>query len=268
MAEKALSTQAAMKTHEMDFSIEQYQQEGYTGPLPLLSAEEAAAGRTAYFHAIGQSEAAPGPTNEPPGGFNLRYRWAYELATHGKTLDYAEEILGPDIVLWAMVFWYKEPHNTKYIPWHQDATYWPMEPRINLTAWVALGPTFRDNGCLRLIPGSHKRWLDEYYQPLDQNSAFHDGLTADQVDESSALDLEMSPGEVVFFNEATLHCSDANVSDIPRLAYALRFTTPEVKFDPDGLKEKGIDYLTKTMLVRGEDRYHYNDSLKAGPPEA
>ena len=73
---------------------------------------------------------------------NLRFRWAYELATHQRILDYAERILGPDIVLWAMVFWYKEPHNSKYIPWHQDATYWPMEPRINLTAWMALGPTF------------------------------------------------------------------------------------------------------------------------------
>ena len=247
------------------FSPDQYRQAGYTGPVPILSEEEAAAGRKAYFSAIGQSEATPGPTNERPGGFNLRFRWAYELATHQKTLDHAERILGPDIVLWAMVFWYKEPHNSKYIPWHQDATYWPMEPRINLTAWVALGPTFRENGCLRLIPGSHSQWLDEQHQPLDRESAFGHGLSADQVDESSALDLEMAPGEVVFFNEATLHGSDANSSDMPRLAYALRFTTPEVKFDPDGWKEISNYYLG-TMLVRGEDRFHYNDSLKAEPP--
>ena len=253
-------------TPSSGFSPDQYRQTGFTGPVPLLSKEEAATGRKAYFTAIGQSEATAGSTEERPGGFNLRYRWAYELATNQRILDHVERILGQDIVLWAMVFWYKEPHNIKYIPWHQDATYWPMEPRINLTAWVALGPTYRENGCLRLIPGSHKQWLDEQHQRLEGDSSFSHGLTADQVDESSALDLEMTPGEVVFFNEAIQHGSDGNSTDMPRLAYALRFTTPEVKFDPDGLKEKGLEYLVKTMLVRGEDRFHYNDSLKAEPP--
>lgn len=248
------------------FSPDQYREEGYTGPVQLLSHGEAAAGRKAYFTAIGQSEATAGPTKERPGGFNLRYRWAYELATNERILNHVEQILGLDIVLWAMVFWYKEPHNIKYIPWHQDASYWPMEPRINLTAWVALGPTFRENGCLRLIPGSHRKWLDEQQQHLDQDSAFPKGLSSDQVNESSALDLQMAPGEVVFFNEAIQHSSHANSSDMPRLAYALRFTTPEVKFDPEGLKEAGLVYLVKTMLVRGEDRLHYNDFLKVEPP--
>ena len=116
--------------------------EGYTGPVPLLTPDEAAAGRRAFFEAIRQSEDAPGPSDFRPGGFNLKHRWAHDLATHDRVLDHVELALGRDIVLWATVFWYKEPHNTKYIPWHQDASYWPMEPRINLTAWIALGPTF------------------------------------------------------------------------------------------------------------------------------
>jgi len=255
-----------MKSDETAFSLDQLREDGYTGPMSLLSPEEAAAGRRAYFAAIGQSEESPGPTRERPGGFNLRYRWAHELATNEKVFDYVEMALGPDIVLWATVFWYKEPHNTKYIPWHQDASYWPMEPRINLTAWIALGPTFPENGCLRLIPGSHKEWLDDEYQPLDKDSGFSRGLTPEQVDESRAVDMTMQPGDVVFFSEATLHGSNANRSDVPRLGFSLRFTTPEVKFDLEGLKEQRIDYLTGTILVRGEDRYHYNDSLRADPP--
>ena len=70
----------------------------------------------------------------------------------------------------------------------------------------------------------------------------------------------------MFFSEATLHGSKANVSDVPRVAYSLRFTTPEVRFDPGGLKEQRIDYLTRTFLVRGEDRYGLNDSLRGEPP--
>ena len=119
---------------------------------------------------------------------------------------------------------------------------------------------------LPLIPGSHRKWLDKQQQRLERDSSFSHGLTADQVDESGALDFEMAPGEVVFINEAIQHGSDGNSTDMPRLAYALRFTTPEVKFDPDGLNENGLEYLVKTMLVRGEDRLHYNDSLKAEPP--
>ena len=255
-----------MPSRRKCFSVDQYRSEGYTGPVPILSPEEAGAARRSYFAAIGQSEHAPGPTDERPGGFNLRHRWAYDLCAHEGTLDYVEQILGPDIVLWAMAFWYKEPHNVKYIPWHQDAVYWPMQPRINLTAWVALGPTSKENGCLRLIPGSHRRWLDDEYRPLDEESAFAEGLDQDQVDESKVLDLEMAPGECVFFTEATLHGSNANTSDLPRVAYSLRFTTPDVKFDIEGLKEKGIDYLVRTMLVRGKDAHHYNDSLLALPP--
>ena len=188
------------------------------------------------------------------------------MATNEKILDHVEKVLGPDIILWATVFWYKEPHNTKYIPWHQDASYWPMEPRINLTAWIALGPTFPENGCLRLIPGSHKDWLDDEYQPLDKDSAFSRGLSHEQVDESKAIDLSMQPGEVTFFSEATLHGSNNNSSDVARLGFSGRFTTPEVKFDLEGLKEQNIDYLARTILVRGEDKYHYNDAMRADLP--
>ena len=128
---------SSMTIASAKFSADQLREEGYTGPVALLKPDEAAAARFAFFEAIGQSDDAPGPSEHRPGGFNLKYRWAHELATHEKVLDHVEMVLGPDIVLWATVFWYKEPHNVKYIPWHQDASYWPMEPRINLTAWIA-----------------------------------------------------------------------------------------------------------------------------------
>ena len=75
----------------------------------------------------------------------------------------------------------------------------------------------------------------------------------------------MEPGEVVFFSEATLHGSNANTSNIPRLGYSLRFTAPEVKFDKSALEEQGLGYLARTILVRGVDDYHLNDSLNQYP---
>ena len=57
-------------TPSSGFSPHRYRQAGYTGPVPLLSQEEAAAGRKAFFAAIGQSEDSPGPTDERLSGFN------------------------------------------------------------------------------------------------------------------------------------------------------------------------------------------------------
>ena len=69
-----------MKSPSGTFSLDQLKEDGYTGPVPLLSTEEAAAARRAYFEAIGQSESTPGPTNARPYGFNVLHRWAHEQA--------------------------------------------------------------------------------------------------------------------------------------------------------------------------------------------
>ena len=82
----------SLKSNRAGFSIDQFRDEGYTGPVPLLTPEEAAAGRRAFYAAIGQFEESPGPNQKRTGGFNLRYRWAHDLATN-------EKVLGPDIVL-------------------------------------------------------------------------------------------------------------------------------------------------------------------------
>lgn len=248
------------------FSADQYRDQGYTGPLPFLSSEQAAKYRRAFFEAVGQNEENPGPATSSVSGFNLKHPWAHEITTHPTILDHIQSVLGPNLMCWAMYFWYKEPHNTKYIPWHQDAVYWPMEPRINMTAWVALSPTFKENGCLRIIPGSHKQWRDEDYTDLDQDAQFGRGLTADQVDESQAIDLEMNPGEVVFFSEATLHSSTTNISDTPRVACSIRYTTPDVQFDTDEVFKR-FEHV-RPILVRGKDNHHYNDAITGQIPRA
>ena len=49
------------------------------------------------------------------------------------------------------------PHDESIVPWHQDARYWPLEPRATVTVWLAVFDTDHENGCMRIIPGSH-RW--------------------------------------------------------------------------------------------------------------
>jgi len=244
------------------FSIEQFREEGYSGPVRVMSESDAASLRAHFFREIGQAEAAPGPTKAYMSAWHLKHRWSYELATLPSILDLIEEAQGPDMVLWAMHFWYKEPHNSKRIPWHQDGQYWPIRPIKNVTAWVALGPTFKANGCLRIVPGTHKRML-EHLKLNDPTSGFAQGLPKEAVDESKAVDLEMQPGEAVIFNEAVFHGSECNTSDVARVAISMRYTTPEVKIlidewsDPDRIR---------TLLVRGEDRPRLNEAIRGTPP--
>jgi len=252
-----------MITQGQRFSLKQYKNDGYCGPIQGLSLEEAEYGYQEFFNIIGQSRYKPGPTKVNLSAWHHQYRWAYDLATHPSIVESMTAILGEDIVLWAMHFWYKAPGDLKFIPWHQDINYWPMEPAVNATAWVSLGFSIKENGCLKVIPGTHKQMV-EHDSANDENSAFSEGISEEFIDKSKAINIEMSPGQVVFFNEATFHGSEANLSNIPRVAFSVRYTTPEVKFFME--KWGGDKNRIKTFLINGEDRYHYNDSIVGIPP--
>lgn len=246
-----------------DLSRAFFQDQGYAGPVTVFTAAENTAFATGAWAALGVDPLAPGPSTARLAAWHHDQRWAWEMATHPAILDQVEALLGPDLVLWAMYCWYKPPQVGKAVPWHQDAAYWPIEPKINVTAWVALAPTRRSNGCLRLLPGTHRRdFAHTAIDPVAANSWFDQGVQG--LDESGAIDLEMEPGQAVFFNEGTLHGSTANHSPFPRLACSMRYTTPEVRISPDGW---GADNARiRTTLVRGVDRFQHNVGLRLAAP--
>jgi ectoine hydroxylase-related dioxygenase (phytanoyl-CoA dioxygenase family) len=247
-----------MITQGVPFSIEQFRQDGFSGPVQALTLVEADRYYRLFFETLGMNPYEPGPTKANLSAWHHRHRWAFELATTPAIVDPITQVLGEDVVLWAMHFWYKEPGNGKFIPWHQDINYWPMDPAINATAWVTLGYSLVENGCLRLIPGTHTE-RTEHVELGDDKSAFAQGIDERRIDESRAVEMEMTPGQVVYFNEATFHGSKANTSAIPRVAFSLRYTTPEVKF---AMEQWGGDTSRiKTFLVRGVDRFHRNDDI-------
>jgi ectoine hydroxylase-related dioxygenase (phytanoyl-CoA dioxygenase family) len=251
-----------MITAGTNFSLKQYQEDGYSGPVQGISLQDAERYYQNFFDVLGQSRYAPSKTDLNLSAWHHKYRWAYDLATHSSIVSAMQEILGPDVVLWAMHFWYKEPNNDKFIPWHQDINYWPMEPEINATAWVSLGYSVTENGCLRIIPGTHKAKV-AHRELDDATSAFGQGIDGTLIDENQAIDVEMTPGQITFFNERTFHGSNRNTSNIARVAFSVRYTTPAVKFKID--QWSGVDRI-KTFLVTGEDRYHLNDSIIGVPP--
>src|SRR5262249_49071638 len=135
--------------------IRQYEQDGIFFPVSVLSAEEVSRFRSA-FEAM---EARLADRSKPIYRPHLHYRWAYDLATHPVALDAVEDIIGPDILVHSTIIFYKRPQDPGYVAWHQDGYYPTLDLPQLISAWIALSDSTIENGCMRVIPGSHRQKL-------------------------------------------------------------------------------------------------------------
>jgi len=121
-----------------------------------------------------------------------------EFLLDDAVLDIAESIVGPDFGLWSSHFISKPPRTGKKTPWHEDSAYW--EGRFDryddiATLWLAIDSSTRDNGCMRVIPGSHHQGGFSAYQRMEiPTDRIFDREIAD-VDESRAVYFELQPGQ-------------------------------------------------------------------------
>ena len=219
-----MTATAALTAAERDT----FRQQGFLGPYEMCPAAEMDAMRP-RIEAVLQTDAPDHKTRVH--NRHLDSRLIHELATHPAILDRMEALYGEDLLIWRTNFFIKDPvdpaHEPKQIPWHQDFNYWPLEPPVILSAWIAVDPSTRENGCVQVLPGSHRK-------PLPHVKAGEDMVFAEQADPSSydaseAVDLEMRPGEFVLFNERTLHHSEANRSALRRIGLAVRMIVPIVQ---------------------------------------
>ena len=117
-----------------------------------------------------------------------------------------------------------------------------------LTAWIALGTVDQSNGCMRVIPGSHRRTHLPQRDTFDQDSALTRGQEISvAVDESQAVDLVLQAGEISLHHLWIVHGSNANLSNIPRIGLAVRYVSTRVR-------QQGADDPF-AMLVRGRDEH-------------
>ncbi len=233
--------------------VDRFWREGFLYPLEALSREEASACRAA----LETYEAATGG----PIASNLRHKvhllftWARDLVRNEKILDAVEDLIGPDILCWSSGFFIKEAKTPGFISWHQDATYWGLEPDDVVTAWIALSDVPMQSGPMLVIPGSH-RWpqmehLDTYHA---DNLLTRGQEIAVGVDESEAQAMPLGLGQMSLHHVKLAHASKPNQSEDRRIGFAVRYIPPAVR------QTKLRDCAT---LVRGEDRFGYYDSEPA-----
>jgi phytanoyl-CoA hydroxylase len=114
------------------------------------------------------------------------------------------------------------PFSGKPVLWHQDGAYWPLEPMRVVTLWLAVDEATPENGCMRVIPGSHKQDLHELRQRDDIDNVLG-SESAVTVNESQAVDLVLAPGDVEVHHPNILHASNANTSPRRRCGLTIRY---------------------------------------------
>lgn len=113
--------------------VESYERDGFLAPVRVASPDEAAAWR----RELEDAECKHGRLHYVSKA-HLLLDFAYRLATHSSVLDTVSSIIGPDILLWDSTFIIKEPGDGKKVSWHQDLTYWGLDPdRLPLAGAVA-----------------------------------------------------------------------------------------------------------------------------------
>lgn len=160
---------------------------------------------------------------------HLFFDWAHRLVTHDALLNAVEDVLGGDILIDGTLVFYKPPQDPSYVSWHQDSVYsgWHLTP--STSAWIALTASHRANGCMRVIPGSHKQGLVSHVNIRDDSNLVARGERVETgVDESQAVDVVLQPGEMSLHHSTIIHGSNANTSDEPRIGFIVRFVTNRI----------------------------------------
>mmetsp|Transcript_62444 Transcript_62444/g.123425 ORF Transcript_62444/g.123425 Transcript_62444/m.123425 type:complete len:322 (-) Transcript_62444:100-1065(-) len=166
---------------------------------------------------------------------SLYFNWK-QGPLHSRALALAQALLGPDMVFDFDMLIYKGPGQDNPFPWHQDAGYWKSGMRgiefpdtRSTSIWVALDDADEQNGCMWMVPGSHKENVVYDHVPVKQGH--HTIHTGGKVDARAQVLIDtrqrsypIVAGGAVLNTGLTLHFTGGNLSpDRPRRAYIANF---------------------------------------------
>ena len=165
--------------------IEEYNRDGCVPRVRIFDADEAANIRN-YFNELLARELAAGGTSYSISTAHLQYGPVYDLLAHPRIVACVRDLLGGDVIGWGSHFICKMPHDGKSVAWHQDASYWPMSRSNTVTVWLAIDPSTRANGCMKVIPRTHTGGFSEYEDVDHATHVFGARIKPHQVDEAKA----------------------------------------------------------------------------------
>jgi len=226
-------------------ALAHYQQHGFLAPIPVLSADEVARARSALEAHEAEHGRLSGPLRQKS---HLLFTWLDSLIRHPAILDAVEDVIGPNILVWGTSFFIKEACDPGYVSWHQDSTYWGLDPADIVTAWVALSESTAENGAMRVIPDSHLIDQVPHRDTFAEGNLLSRGQeVAVEVDEARAVMMTLQPGEMSLHHVRLIHGSDPNHSSRRRIGFAIRYLPTHVR--------QVVGTHDSATLVRGVDAF-------------
>jgi len=195
--------------------LDSFREQGYLIVKNILTAEGLAAMRDESMIAWNEEKTAFDPAktwlhNSLLVNIHHRSDAVKQYYFNGPLVDIATQLIGPNIKGATSQLTFKMAGNTKPFGWHQDNGYGELEPYTALTTLTALDDTDRGNGCLWLIPGSHKGGQIKVEQTEEQKQKKSEIIV--YADDSLAVPMEMKAGDALIFSCWMLHKSDGNYS--------------------------------------------------------
>ncbi|MEX0642561.1 MAG: phytanoyl-CoA dioxygenase family protein [Pirellulales bacterium] len=236
-----------------------FRENGYLSGINVCSVAEAA-----YFRdCFDQLERVEGKEMCAMGLLDRHFdqRFIWELASHPKIVESLQEVLGPDIVLLATHFFCKYGPEEKFVAWHQDVTYWGLEPPQAVTAWYAVDDADQENGCMRVIPCSHRDGIRQHGKSDREGNllSINQEVPVDEAEEQRACDVVLQAGQMSLHDGTLIHGSLPNRSSRRRCGLTLRYSVPSVR----QVEKNSLGQSWRTVLVSGEDRYGHFERVPA-----
>ncbi len=233
--------------------VEQYQRDGYLFPIDCLTQDEVRHYRgrlEAFEHEQG------GTFGRLPGlvrsKSHLLFDWMDELVRHPRVLDAVESVIGPNILIYHLTSWLKEPHDGTHVSWHQDGTYFGLDPAEQITAWIALTDSTPEMGCIKLLPGSHVIGQQPHRDVVSPGNLLSRGQTIDRkMDYDKFVLMPLRAGQISLHHTHLVHRSEPNQTDRRRIGIGVSYIPTHCRLIND--------VRVTAALVRGHDAYGHFD---------
>jgi len=232
--------------------VAQWKYDGFLSPFPLLDTDEL----HACQEGVRRFEAWLGaPVNAHP---DLRWRsmphllmpWVARLARDPRIVDKVADLLGPDLLMLTSTFFIKEPHSPTIAAWHQDSTYYGVEPKEEVTVWVALTEASEAAGCMDALSfRGNPRQLSHVSRAVKDSVNRASQVITEPLDEGSPVPMPLKAGWFSMHHGLCPHRSGPNTSDHRRIGLGLNYIPTSVR--PSGTIRHAA------ALVRGADRYEH-----------
>jgi hypothetical protein len=184
------------------------------------------------------------------------------LVSDPRLLDVAELFIGPDIALFASHYFCKPAGTGQAVLWHQDGSYWPLEPMNVVSLWLAVDDSTPANGCMRVLPGTQQLELQPLQERKDVANVLGSGMDPAAVDESKAVDLILKAGDVSVHHPNIVHGSNANTSAVRRCGLTIRYIPTSTRITAP--EPWPSSFLLRGAAVPGVNRYLTLPKYRAG----